>query len=273
MSSVRIILKNLKDNEVLNYPVLFIRGQVEAADDGQAPLNGKLLVHHEGIVSELKVCSGKFKCLLELKLGQNSIKIIYENNQYHGECLYSFERRTNDSPKFVRLFYVIPQNREREYQSLTLDTSPGNACKKITTGFKLLQTFFAERLNEQGFGRKTFKLHGECRGEGCEIFASRHSKETFQSRTSEEIWTLIAKELLEQQLISDHSKVFAILGCTEYCKDTGQVKGHVACGRGHFAMLGSLGLHSLADKVSSIMDQLSSRKPTVNPSSSVVSLR
>lgn len=265
MSSVSIVLDNLNDKEVVHYSVLFIRGRIEAKE--AKTLNGTVKLLHNGALYESEVHSGRFKYLIELKLGHNIVKISYKDVIYAGEQAFTFERRVNKCPNFVKLFYVIPSNDAGCFQSWQTENSPDNACNKIVTGFKLLQSFIAERLNEEGFGRKSFRMQEE-----CEIFKSRHSKQEILDKTSEEIWTLFAKELLDMQVINDHCKVFAILSCTEYCNDSSQIKGHVACGRGQFAMLGSLGICFWADDVANIIDKLSSKESSIQ-NSSVVGFR
>ena len=93
------------------------------------------------------------------------------------------------------------------------------------------------------------------------MFYSQHTKEEFFSCTSEGIWIMTARELLNKGIFAHGVKVLAFLSCTEYFEETNEIKGYVACGRGHLAMVSSSGLHSWASNVSSVVSCLTSPIP------------
>ena len=263
MHSVDIKLENVCGNEVLQYPVIFIRGIIrckEVCNEGL--LNGKISVLVASDLFEFNVLDGRFKCIIELKLGPNFLKITYDNNLHSGQTALTLVRRSNFCDNVLKLVYIIPNGDLGTFQSDgTGSNTAKNACEKIVTGVKLLQCLVAERLHEQGLGRKTFSIFSQNGKEICEVFHSQHSKQEFFSCTSEEIWSMTARELLGKGIFVQGVKVLAFLSCTEYFKEFNETKGYVACGRGHLAMISSLGLHSWASSVNSVLSFLTSKVP------------
>lgn len=72
---------------------------------------------------------------------------------------------------------------------------------------------------------------------------------------------MVARELLEEGIITKDAKCLAFLSCTKYSHKSQQIKGQVACGRGHLAMLGSTSLHSWATDLNQVHPFLSSKIP------------
>jgi hypothetical protein len=261
--SVDISLDNVDSKETFEHSVILLKGKVTCQENCcKALLNGKISVSIESEVFDFDVKEGRFKCIVELELGLNFLKIIYNNDLHLGQYTLTLERKSSLCDKVLKLLYVVPKGESGEFQSVqTCSNSAESACKRITTGVKLLQCLVSERLSELGLGKKTFNLFTQNEKEECEVFYSQHTKEEFFSCTSEGIWIMTARELLNKGIFAHGVKVLAFLSCTEYFEETNEIKGYVACGRGHLAMVSSSGLHSWASNVSSVVSCLTSPIP------------
>lgn len=256
---VDINLENVSSNDIFEYPVAFLKGRVVCREKVCKTLNSRVLVLTDNETTDCTVQEGWFKCIIELKPGLNTVKIVCDGDVHVGQYALCLERKPNICDKILKLLYVVPKGGTGAFQSNgTCLNSSQSACKRIVTGAKLLQCMTAERLNELGLGRKTFKLFTENGNEICEIFYSQYTKEQFFSCTSEEIWNMTARELLAEGVFAEGVKVLAFLSCTEYFRESNEIKGYVACGRGHLAMISSSGLHSWACDVKDIVSCLTS---------------
>ncbi len=263
MHSIDINLENVCANEVFQHPVVFLKGLIKCQENcSVALLNGKISVLVDRDVHEFNVLDGRFKCVIELKFGLNILKITYDNERHSGQTELTLERRSSFCDNVLKLFYIIPNGDSGTFQS---DRSCSNtvevACQRIVTGVKLLQCLVAERLHEENLGRKTFTIFNKNGKEICEAFHSNHSKQEFFSSSSENIWSMTARELLNKGIFAQGVKVLAFLSCTEYFGELNETKGYVACGRGHLAMISSLGLHSWASNLDNVLSSLTSKVP------------
>lgn len=261
---VDVNLENVEPDEVFEHSVIILRGKINCPSHNCIKtLNGKISVVIGNKVHEFVVLEGRFKSVIELKFGLNELSIDYKDVLHSGHLSLQLQRKFKDSDKVMKLFYIVPKGDSGRFQSPAgLSNSPETACQKIVTGVKLLQCLVAERLNEQSLGRKTFAIFSNNGEEVCEVFYSQFSKDDFLSCTnSEAIWNMTAKELLEKEVFTSGVKVLAFLSCTEYSKDLNKMKGYVACGRGHFALVSSLGLHSWASNVESAISSFNSKIP------------
>jgi len=132
------------------------------------------------------------------------------------------------------------------------DCSPESALQKISLGVQLLQSVMAEKLWEQGLGRKTFNIDGE-----PTVHKSDLSLEEARKMSQEQLWTHYGRELVtkwgaEQ---AQQRKFVAFLACTKY--EGGEqrrglmhdevltlTRGHAALGGGGLAIFGTGCLHT-----------------------------
>lgn len=79
-------------------------------------------------------------------------------------------------------------------------------------------------------------------------------RDEFLTKSSQEIWSMTALELLRDGIITEDVKVLAFLSCSE------GVSTQVACGRGHLALLGASSLHNWAERLGQVVQQLTSNR-------------
>jgi len=267
-----IEITNLTESlTVINYPIIFLKGKVKC-NSCTSSLNGILLVQNGNDSFEFEVSEGNFKFINQLSLGLNRLKLLYEFENHFCRKYLQLQRRPNYNTRTLKLIYVIPIGDTGHFQSSNSNNSIDSACRKIVLGAKLIQSLVAERLFEQGYGRKAFNLFSLDGSEPiCEVHQSSLTKSELHALSGEKIWNITARELLEKECITESVKVLAFLSCTEYENSVPvttrkqyfdaleNVKGYVACGKGHLAMLGSTGLHSWASEIGEVFRSLTSQ--------------
>ncbi len=242
-----IKFENVDDNEVINHPLLLLKGNfkcelnscIQKFDDAIISVK----INNNKVSSSLNISLNSFKSIFFLNPGENSIKINLESQNHSVEVLLNVlyepsEQKINK--RSLRLLFITPNDCNKE--------STQSICDKILLGGRLLQCLIAERLKEQGFARKTFQLSGDsC----CTHFPSKYSSQHLRELNSHEIWTQLALELLEAGLITSNIKVLAFLHLE--MRDRADV---IACGRGNLALLNSAGIESWAENVDQVQDYL-----------------
>ena len=146
----QIVVTNLSDGETLAYPLALIEGTTE-------PEAARILVENLSSASGERILTGqaaggRFKILAPLAEGENRLVLSTERSRLD----FSLFCRPERSGRFVRLICLLDQDTpnpsEREYRRLTGRTA---------TAALLLQTTVAERMNDLGFGRVTFRMEWE----------------------------------------------------------------------------------------------------------------
>lgn len=199
-----------------------------------------------------------FKILIELKLGENIINVDFCCSSLNMKLTY---QRRKSSLNVVPM-YIINHGHCGQFQaSATEDNSPQSACKRILTGSKLAQCLIAEKLYEEGLGRKTFQLEND----ECVIFRSNLNYKLARKMNQEELWAHIGREIMNSEIGSENKKYLGFLSCTKYNGEKKVVKsyedmikvteGHVALGGGGLALFGTACLHTWPKSVDEVLSR------------------
>lgn len=262
-SSHTIKLLSLSNNEKIPYSLLLLIGEVISTKT-------KILCKSK---PELTICSGSnqtttvlldntFKCSLQLIPGENIITLKYCNSTHQIRLIFEIP----ESIYSVLPVYIICKNDAGYYQGPeTQKNTPETACKKISTMAQLIQTLYAEKLHQLGFGRKTFQFKNIEPGSKIPIPSMHESDldvEVARSMPAEELWSYFGQELLRSPLSDRNVKYLAILSCTLYEGDKydpnldydikSLTKAGVALGGGGLALFGAGCLYSWPDTVNDV---------------------
>lgn len=175
--------------------------------------------------------------------------------------MITYVERTTDF--CVSPLYVICEGDEGNFQAPeTEKNTPESACERIRTGVKLLQCLYAEKLNELGFGRKTFQL----KETEPTVFKSTLTVEKVGELSKKDLWFFLAREIITSDLGRDPgTKFLAFLSCTRYESGGGEesyeerikrTKGYAAYGGDGLALLGTACLYTWAKNVDDIAQKL-----------------
>ncbi|KAI4461067.1 zinc metalloproteinase-related [Holotrichia oblita] len=203
-----------------------------------------------------KPSKSSFKVLIELKPGENLVSIDFCCSSLNIKLTYK-RRRTclNVVP-----MYIINNGHAGQFQSAeNEDNSPESACKRILTGSKLLQCLIAEKLYEDGFGRKTFQIEND----ECIIFRSNLNYKSARKMNQEELWAYLGREIMRSKIGCGNKKYLGFLSCTKYNGEKKLIQtyedmikvteGHIALGGGGLALFGSACLYTWPEKVEEVV--------------------
>lgn len=223
---------NVKPNEVFNYSIVLINGDISNYDHRNG---SKLQITNHANENWHKYvdisAEGKFKVAVELAPDQNQFNLHY--------CCVSTEISLTFIPHenlkhSIRILYIICQNHDGRFQAPSdADNSVEMACAKINLTIRLVQCLYAEMLLKHGFDRKSFAFVE------CKPFYSSLGINEARQWNQNQIWAYHAKEILAHETDLQNSyKYFGILACT-MCDVNGAIKGNVALGIGDVALFGS----------------------------------
>lgn len=242
-----INIKNVKNNEEIHHSSLvLIVGYVSSLCSNhkhsdkisvQNPLNS---FADTFVVSQI---NKQFKCVIEISIGSNNVQLQY------GSTVVQLNVVSNQNAyqKYtLKLLYIICDGHNGEFQSPGKGNTKEVACRKIDVAIRLIQCIVAEKLFEQGFGRRAFVTSAD----GCQPFYSRLSMDKARSMTERELWDYFARELVARYPANDDTKFVAFLGCTKYTGHTEplyvshesakeKTVGNAALGGGNLALFGT----------------------------------
>lgn len=151
-----ILIENLKENEIINQPILIIKGKIKSKTANCIENKIKLKYCQEEYLETLIGHKGEFKFLINL---EQYLKCDLTILHLH---FYICEEELN-------LQLRIQKELPRKYQLKPLlllcadETNPKELAKdKIDLNLKLIQSIYADKLQEHALGRKTFVLSGSC---------------------------------------------------------------------------------------------------------------
>uniref|UniRef100_A0A1B6D7B1 Uncharacterized protein n=1 Tax=Clastoptera arizonana TaxID=38151 RepID=A0A1B6D7B1_9HEMI len=251
----KIVIDNLLKDETVYFSILLVKGHINRTNNFTENQNDIITVENSSQYSSWPIINKTFKCLVELKIGFNNI--TFQHNQDKIDLQITYKPRI--SPFSVTPLYIICKDHNGCFQApAKSDNSINNACAKIALGAKLIQCLTAEKLYEQGYGRKTFQLESDSNLDvpECFTFYSNLSVSAAKTMEEEELWTYFGREIMTSHLSSSSRKYFGFLSCTEWQSlggGKGQVRAHAALGGGGLALFGTGCLHTWPSKVEEIL--------------------
>ena len=231
-----ILIRNLTADTTLRYPLALLRGEVDVPDGTEVSV-----VNESGPGAgrefRTRVTDKRFVVLADLATGVNRLKISAAGGLLHLPIRY--QPQTN--PYYVRLVYYTEQAGDTAYQS-ERPNDPQNYAARLETSARLLQTFTAESMNDQGLGRKTFNLELDGSGKPV-VHVVRGSQPTayYHAKDGGTLWSEIYGDL-NRRMPDARAKNLVIMAFTRFDSDTKVAKAHTALGGGNLGLFGSAGL-------------------------------
>lgn len=251
-----IIVKSLQ--KCYNYPLILIGGSVIEcgiekiiANNGQWP-----------------VVNNRFKVLVHLRLGHNRIKLSTDG----GDSLeLNLEYRPPGGENLVRLVYLdcLDSNGEifdqgRFESGEEENNSAENASQRLSLGLLMCQCFFAQTLPPPN---NCFQLELDSFNWPIvhRVTLRGYDRHQLWSLTGEQLWKLIANQLMNSDLSGPNIKFIAFCSFSRYVRNpnadywlpTEQVKGYVSMGGNHLATLSTHCLYTWPETVAQIPIRLS----------------
>ncbi|KAA0203763.1 hypothetical protein HAZT_HAZT003514 [Hyalella azteca] len=211
-----------------------------------------------------------FTALVMLQPGVNHIVAQYGTHMATRQIVFS----PIQIERFVRLIYVTSFDEDKFQGPKDMDRSANAAVRRIQTGVLALQTFLAESLQEEGLGRKTFKLELTPKGlPKVHVLQLPLPMHEVQRQREERLWEVVAMQVLSTPHLADpNCKYLAFLGATRYANPSGSqvsseatvvslTKGHVSLGGGGLALVGTGALYSWPEQPSQLLAAFADNTP------------
>ena len=230
-------IENFASGDAISYSVALLRGTAPGVERGTVVVEN-LSSSRSTRVTRAPVVAGRFKVLVELVPGENRLTLAV------GEARIDFflTRRPDDNPRFVRLIYFVDSSGDETFATPEFWTANGteNASvsdlpskdfrAKIGTAALLWQTATAERLNDAGYGRRTFSLELDEAGDPV-VWVLRGEKTAaeYAALSETERFRAIYREVEASKLATEFARYFVSvafarkLGETETLETVGEI--------------------------------------------------
>lgn len=233
-----IRIANYADQDEIRFPVPLILG--ETADKSVTEIT---VVNTSSDRPERQTRGlahqGRFKALVELVPGVN--QLVLRAGPAEQKLTLRYRPQTN--PYFVRAIYLTDRSGETAYQT-PRDNDPQDYAARIGTALKLMQTFTAERLHDLGFGRRTFNLEFDERGQVIvHVHRGALPAEKYYALDDLKWYDAVYKELREPFPMRS-AKNFCVAAYTRFDPKSGKTRGHTALGGGGLGLFGSGNLYT-----------------------------
>lgn len=155
----------------------------------------------------------RFVCLVKLEEGGNQFKFWDKESSSlfdDFELIYRPEENTNEN--YMRILYVVSAKEEGN------ENGEKRVMPKLQLGLSLAQSLFGEKLYENGFDRRSFKLRQQQQQQqqtvigddkhnvnvpSCEVFRISKTAEEISQLSTSHLWEYIAKEIRGREDVWD----------------------------------------------------------------------
>jgi hypothetical protein len=248
-SAQDLVVTNYPDTKVLTYPLALLRGTAPADATSVTVTNTHSTRPATQVMTGL-ARDGEFRALADLVPGQN--RLVITAGASTTEITLQYVPQTN--VRIVRPMLYTLSNGDTNY-STPLASDPQNWDQKLGTMVKLLQTFTAESMHDQGYSRKTFNLPIDPATGVVQTWnlIGDHDAAYYYNTTynRDNLWSE-AYGLIDTKLPNANAKNLVIVGFSQYNPTISYKYAHTALGGGHLGLMGGLSLWAVPDSIPDI---------------------
>jgi len=227
-----IQVTNYQDGETIRYPVPLLRGTLAGAAATAVTVVNASSKRDTREIAGL-AHKGRFKALTELVPGEN--KLLLRSGRAEVPLTLRYKPQTN--PYVVRIIYLTDTAGDTQYQT-PLANDPQDFRGKLDTAMKLMQTFTAESLHDQGLPRAAFNLELGPDGKvDVHLLRGDRSMADYHTLDGNQLWGHAAG-LVARQLPSKTATNLVVPAFTRFDPKTKKVYSHTALGGGTLALFG-----------------------------------
>ncbi|ODN05985.1 hypothetical protein Ocin01_00722, partial [Orchesella cincta] len=230
-------------------------------------------VHQEELVVPYLNYRNRIVAVLKLSHGANEIRLCdKETGSVFDEFTLNYHPEEVSNQHYVKILNVISANNSRERNVEESEDEAFAISQKLKLGLSLVQTLFAEKLYENGFGRRSFRLKDQT--PYFEDFEVSLSTEEILQLSTSDLWEYIAKEIRGRDKVwNKRCKYVAFVShpwkihyehLHPHSHDDGSSTGKMALGGGGLAVIGTSFLPVWPDSVEKILDTIFSEKKLWN---------
>lgn len=270
------MIKIINIQKSYSYPLIQLRGCVH-----RSIKTDKINVSIGSDTNCWPVIDNNFKILIHLKNNFNQINVWIENqcNKRIAELKLNLIFKPNLNKKLIKIVYLVCdvcdgletklfengcfQSPESE------DNSIGSAINRIALNVLLSQCFFAQTLPNY----KTFELElNQNNYPKVHVFKLNETIDKIWSFDCYQLWSFVAKQIMNSVLAENHCKYLAFCSFTRYSQNSNQkfskhfsnpfddVKGYSALGGGGLALVGTACLYTWATHLNDITHRFNDQR-------------
>ncbi len=227
-----IAVTNYASGETVRYPLVLLRGTL-----GDATLESVTVTNESSKLDSREMAGnarkGRFKALAELVPGKNSLVVQADKSRIPFTLIY----KPQTSPYKIRAVLFADKTGNPTYDTPFKDDSQDYKAK-WDAALKLMQTFTADEMYRQGYGRRTFNLELDENGKVIvHIVKGKGSFEEMQKLSGYDAYDASAAAIGEQ-LPHGPFKNLVCVAFSRHVKGTGAATAYAALGGGDVALMG-----------------------------------
>ncbi|WP_028546591.1 PA14 domain-containing protein [Paenibacillus taiwanensis] len=226
---------NFTNNETIQYSLPLIRGFVSDISASTITLTNTSSNRSTKVMQGISE-QGQFKVFADLVPGENNL--IIQSGTKQATLKLNYVPQTNKAK--TRIFWYVPSDGNTNYQT-QLANDPQDYAAKLSTYMKVIQSFTAESMNNNGYGRETFNLEqNQTTGKvEVHVLKSNHPTSYYYntSYNKDNLYSEVA-ELIPQQHPQAGTKNLAFVGFTKYDAAAKYMYAHTALGGGDYGVFG-----------------------------------
>lgn len=230
-----IAVTNFTNNETINYALPLIRGTLTDTSATSLTLTNNSSSRSTNVM-QAQVHQGKFKVFADLIEGENNLVLQSGSQQIN----FNINYEPSTSPVVTRIFWYVPNDLSTTYQTQYAN-DPQNYADKLSTYAKVIQSFTADSMHKQGYGRKTLNLElNQSTGKvDVHLLQSQHPRSYYYNTTYNKdnlYWEAAA--LIPQQYPHSSSKNLTFVSFSQYDANIDYMYAHIALGGGDYGVFG-----------------------------------
>ena len=253
-------ITNYTDGTTIDYTVPLIRGTLENQDVTEITCENQSSQKSTRVLKG-SAFHGQFKVLAELVPGENQLVLKAGDEEKTLKITY----QRNSNPLFVRAIYHTDSTGDTAYQT-PIENDQQNFRGKIGTALKLMQTMTAEKLNDEGYGRKTFNLELDENGEVIvhvvrgKMTADEYFK--IQTEHSDNGWYRVVFAELMNDYPMENARNLVIPAYSRFDSETKSMRCHTALGSSAGqALFGSGNMFTWPDSLNDVVAAFENSTP------------
>lgn len=250
VDSQEISVTNHESGSTIRYSVLLLQGTVPT---GSAELKIENLnaPKYAGQV-RAAVDTGRFKALIELSPGKNSLRLSTGSESEPTRFEINYQPQSN--PHYVRLVWMTDNSGETRFAAPSNETKQDYEAR-LRTAALLMQTFTAERMNQLGYGHRTFRLERDAEGRVIvNTWKGPLDKEDYYAMGDSGRWWNNVRTWINRDHGDPLAKNVVLAAYTRKDPRSGEMKGHTALGGANLGLFGSASVFSWPSDISSAVD-------------------
>lgn len=235
-----LTVENHQPGSTVRYSVVLLRGTLPGEATGLKVENKSAPEYSQPI--QPLVHQGRFKALVQLAAGENTIHLAAEGASESLELRLNYTPQTNE--RYVRLIWMTDSSGETDFATPSPDV-PQDYEARLRTAALLMQTFTAERMRDMGYGERTFALEHDDSGQVVvHTLKAPKDRESYYALGDSGAWWSDVRRWLNNQHPDSMAKNVVLAAYTRKDPATGKMKGHTALGGDNLGLFGSASVFS-----------------------------